>query len=119
MTAPDEPVSYPGLLHFRCGHGISVDSEAVGPSVWMVVTDTDRAQQGVTMKQQDAITIAAALTDSALRSLDRPELGRHKLVGGAVEVTLRRALTGLQQGAGPGLDLAIAQLRWLLGESER
>lgn len=110
----DAPVGYPGLLHFRCGHGVSANDEGVGPSVWMVVTDTDRAQQGVTMKPPDAVTIAAALTDSAARTLGSDEQGRVKLVGGIVEAAIRSALSQLREGNEEGL--AEARLRWLLGE---
>lgn len=128
MTGPVEPpVNYPGLLHFRCGHGIAVSGDAVGPSVWMVATDSDRTQLGVSMQPENAVTVAAALTDSALRAAGD---GQVKAVGGAVEVTLRSVLDRLATARrmlpaelsagddtpGFGLDLIAAQLRWLLGE---
>lgn len=129
MTGPVEPpVNYPGLLHFRCGHGIAVAGDAVGPSAWMVITDTDRTQLGVSMAPDDAVTIAAALTDSAARATGND--GRVKLIGGVVELTIRSAIdrvgtaksmltadqTSREGGLGYGLDLLDAQLRWLLGE---
>lgn len=115
----EAPVTYPGLLHFRCGHGVSASSLGVGPGVWMVVTDTDREQQGVTMQPADAITIAAALTDSVVRCMD-PNVSS-KLVGGAVEMTLRRVLAEVKIARkavndSTGLYQAESQLRWLLGE---
>lgn len=128
-TGPVEPpVSYPGLLHFRCGHGISVSGDTVGPSVWMVATDTERTQLGVSMQPENAVTVAAALTDSALRATEMD--GRLKAVGGAVETTLRQVLDRIgvakamlppelnagDETPGFGLDLVAGQIRWLLGD---
>lgn len=129
-SAEVEPTSYPGLLHFRCGHGISVAGDSVGPSVWMVATDTERTQLGVSMRREDAITISSALIDSVMRSCTPDELGTVKVVGGTVEATLRQVLDRIavardmlppDQTAGEdtprfGLDLIAGQIRWLLGE---
>lgn len=124
MTA-EAPVSYPGMLHFRCGHGVTIAGDAVGPGVWMVVTDTERTQQGVSMEPENAITIAAALADSALRASGTQSA--LKIVGGAVETTLRQALQELAElrsglaindlGHAPERLVTVErQLRWLLGE---
>lgn len=131
MTGPVEPpVNYPGLLHFRCGHGITLSGDSVGPSVWMVVTDSERTQLGVSMRPEDAVTIASALTDSVMRSCTPETLGTVKAVGGTVENTLRQVLDRLgvlrsmlteeqlatEEGPGMGVDLMAGQIRWLLGE---
>jgi hypothetical protein len=128
MTAIEPPVNYPGLLHFRCGHGIALTGDTVGPSVWMVVTDTDRAQLGVSMQPADAITIVGALGDSASRAFADLTGSRttttdsHRRVGGYVETLLRQSLERLTRAKGlvpteqvRELDTVCEQLRWLLG----
>lgn len=102
----------------------------MGPSVWMVVTDTERNQLGVSMQPENAVTVASALTDSVMRSCTPETLGTVRAVGGTVEATLRQVLDRLQvvkdmlppelnaadDTPGFGLDLVAGQIRWLLGE---
>lgn len=111
MTESDPSGGYPGLIHFRCGHGFAVSEADAGPNVWMVVTDSNRTQQAVTMEPADAVTIAAALTDSAVRAAG--PAGGARLLGGVAELTVRRALEALARG---DQRQAVGQLRWLLGE---
>lgn len=128
VTAVEPPVNYPGLLHFRCGHGIALCGDEVGPSVWMVMTDNDRGQLGVSMQPADAATIVGALGDSAGRAFSMLG-GPHRRVGGYVETLLRQSLERLTKASslitteqvednGPGyeVDVVCEQLRWLLGE---
>lgn len=86
----------------------------------MALAGSDRSQLGVTMQPSDALTIASALVDSALRATG-PD-GSLKLVGGVLEETLRRVLAEvviatqyLPAEQALGLDQARRQLQWLLG----